>query len=271
MPHPFEVYAVRYATVERRRRENFIADDWHDRPMPMDYYVWVVRRPGSLWLVDAGFGAEAAQARRRQWLRCPIDALQALGIAAGDVHRVLLTHLHYDHAGNLGKLTAARFWLQEREMRHATGRPMTHGVLRHPYDVDDIVQAVRAVHDGRVEFLDGDHELEDGLQALHVGGHTDGLQALRVHTARGWVVLASDAAHYHANLLRGSPFPIVFHVGDMLAGHRRLLAACEGPDHLIPGHDPLVRLRFPPWGDGMHDIVCLHQPPLMPLPPASEL
>jgi hypothetical protein len=38
----YEVYAIRYATREGRRRDNFIGGDPHDGPMPMDYFVWVV-------------------------------------------------------------------------------------------------------------------------------------------------------------------------------------------------------------------------------------
>ena len=51
----YEVYAVRYATVERRRSENFMAHDPHDGPMPMDYFVWVVRHADRVWLVDTGW------------------------------------------------------------------------------------------------------------------------------------------------------------------------------------------------------------------------
>ena len=74
----------------------------------------------------------------------------------------------------------------------------------------------------RESISDGDTEFAPGIQLVHIGGHTAGLQAVRVHTERGWVVLASDASHYYANLHKESPFPIVFHVGDMLEGYRKL-------------------------------------------------
>ena len=104
---------------------------------------------------------------------------------------------------------------------------------------------------------------------IHIGGHTAGLQAVRVHTRRGWVVLASDAAHYYANLHRESPFPIIFHVGHMLDGYRKLLKLAETPDHLVPGHDPLVRTRYPAWRDGDSEIVMLHEVPRTPLDVSS--
>ena len=67
----------------------------------------------------------------------------------------------------------------------------------------------------------------------------------RVATRRGWVVLASDASHYYANMEQGRPYPIIYNVGDMVDGWRRAHALAESPGHVIPGHDPLVLERYP--------------------------
>ena len=174
---------------------------------------------------------------------------------------MIVTHLHYDHAGNINLLPQARIHLQERELQFATGRHMKHPLLRHAYAVDDVVEIVRGVYRDRVVFHDGDVGLAPGIELVLVGGHTDGLQAVRVHTARGWIVLASDASHFYENIEATSPFPIVFHVGAMLDGYRKLLALADGPDHVVPGHDPLVRQRYPHYGAAQADIVSLHLTP----------
>lgn len=242
-----------------------MAYDPHDAPLALDYFVWVIRNPERTVLVDTGFSAEASQRRKRDYLCSPLDATGRLGIAAGDVRDVIITHLHYDHAGNVHLLPNARLHLQEKEMHYATGRYMQYDVMRHAYDVDDVVNIVRGVYEKRVEFHDGDAPFAPGIELIYIGGHTAGLQAVRVHTRRGWVVLASDAAHYYANLHRESPFPIIFHVGHMLDGYRKLLKLAETPDHLVPGHDPLVRTRYPAWREGDSEIVLLHEAPLTPL------
>ena len=261
----YEIYALRYATMARKRQEAFMAFDPHDGPMPIDYFVWVVRNAGRTILVDTGFSAEAAQRRQRQFLCSPIDAIARLGIQAADVQDVIITHLHYDHAGNVHLLPNARLHLQEKEMQYATGKYMKYDVMRHAYDVDDVVNIVRGVYDQRVEFYEGDAEFAPGIELIYIGGHTAGLQSVRVHTRRGWVVLASDAAHYYANLHKESPFPIVFHVGDMLDGFRKLMKRADTPDHMVPGHDPLVRARYPAWKAGDSEIVMLHEAPMTPL------
>ena len=257
----YEVYALRYATVERVRRDNFIVpEDAHDGPMPMDYFVWLVRDGSRHWLVDTGFNAQAAAQRNRQWLRCPVRSLARLGLAPEQVQDVIVTHMHYDHAGNLDLLPQARVHLQESELAYSVSHHMGYKPLRHAYCVDDVCHVVQRLYRDGIVFHDGDARLAPGLELVHVGGHTQGLQAVRVHTARGWVVLASDASHYYANLERQSPFPIVHDVGAMLDGHRRLLALADSPEHLVPGHDPLVRARYPAH-EGDDEIVALHRPP----------
>ncbi|PTV56812.1 N-acyl homoserine lactonase family protein [Pseudomonas putida] len=259
-----EVFAIRYATVARKRHENFISStDPHDGPMPMDYFVWLIRGNGKCVLVDTGFNQVAADKRQRQLLRCPIGALEPLGVSAEHLQDVIITHMHYDHAGNINLLPNARFHVQSAEINFATGRYMLYPPLRHSFNVEDVVNIVRGVYQQRVVFHDGNSEFSSGIELVKVGGHTAGLQVVRVHTARGWIVLASDASHYYANLQQDSPFPIVLNVGEMLDGYRTLLSLVPSPDHVIPGHDPLVRQRYPIYGGEDADIVALHMPPLV--------
>ena len=129
-------------------------------------------------------------------------------------------------------------------MAFATGRHMTRAALSHAFTPDHVAALVMAVHAGRVVFHDGDGELAPGLSLHRVGGHTDGLQVVRVHTEVGWIVLASDATHYYENFSAGRPFPIVFDVGAMLEGYETLRRLADAPELVVPGHDPLVLERY---------------------------
>lgn len=241
----YEIFAIRYATVERRAAENFISTDLPDAPMPMDYFVWGIHGHGQDVVVDTGFTEATAQTRNRRYLHCPVLGLNKVGIDPETVKHVIITHLHYDHAGNLGRFPQAMFHLQEAELAYATGKFMLHRPLRHAYAVEDVATMVKHVYSDRTVFHDGSSEVLPGITLHHVGGHTAGLQVVRVHTRRGWVVLASDASHYYDNLRLRSPFPIVHDVGAMLEGYRLLEALADGPDHIVPGHDPAVVARFP--------------------------
>ena len=245
MTAPYEVYAIRYARHERAAAANFIGGDAHDGPMPLDYFVWLVRGDAGTFVVDTGFDAEVAAQRGRQLITPVGEGLAALGVDPAAVADVIVTHMHYDHAGNHHLFPHARYHLQDAEMEYCTGRCMGHPALRHAYAADDVAQMVRKVFDGRVSFHAGDDEIAPGLSVHHLGGHTKGLQAVRVWTRRGWLVLASDAAHLYANMDEGRPFPIVHDVAAMLEGHRTLRRLASADDLVIPGHDPLVPARFP--------------------------
>lgn len=242
----YEVYALRYARHERRASENFLGGDPHDGPMPMDYFVWLVRDATRTLVVDTGFNAEAAAHRGRELLRCPAEGLKRLGVDAAQVLDVIVTHLHYDHIGNFDLFPRATFHLQDDEMYFATGRHMSNPAQSGAYDVESVVGMVREVYKGRVRFHDGDAEIAPGLTVHRIGGHTLGLQAVRIHTARGYVVLASDASHYYANMTDRRPFPIVYDVEAMISGWAHCRSLADSNEHVIPGHDPLVMLRYPP-------------------------
>jgi len=251
----YEIYAIKYAYHERHARENFIGGDPHDGPMPLDYFVWVVRNAERTLVVDTGFSAATAARRQRKHLRCPTEGLRMLGVEAAAVRDVVITHLHYDHVGNFDLFPAATFHLQDDEMRYATGRHMRHEVFNGAFDVEDVVGMVRNVYRGRVQFHDGDAAVFPGISLHRIGGHTMGLQVVRVATRRGWVVLASDASHFYANMEQVRPFPIVYSVADMVAGYARLRALAESPQHIIPGHDPKVMERYPAPRKDLEGIV----------------
>ncbi len=88
-----------------------------------------------------------------------------------------------------------------------------------------------------------------GLSLHRIGGHTKGLQAVRVATERGQVVLASDASHFYAHMENGRVFPVLYNVAEVLEGYRVLARLASSPRHVIPGHDPLVIERYPPASD----------------------
>lgn len=240
----YRVYAIKYAHHQRSSSANFIGGDSHDVPMPLDYFVWAIVGRGHTFLVDTGFDQVGADKRGRVITRPIQHGLAALGIAPDTVEDVIITHMHYDHAGNRELFPRARYHLQDKEMAFCTGRCMCHRPLSVHFEADDVAGMVHKVFDGRVVFHDGDSQIAPGLSVHLVGGHTAGLQVVRVHTDRGWMVLASDASHFYANIEQRRPFPAVYNVGDMLEAYARIYALADAPELVIPGHDPQVLERF---------------------------
>lgn len=262
MPATWDVFAICYASAQRMARDNFVdVGGIADRPMPIDFYVWLLRSADRCILVDTGFNGAAATRRDRHLARDPIAAARSL-CPSGRIDDVVLTHLHYDHAGNLGALPEARLHVQAREMAFVSGAPMRDERQRHFFEADDVAAAIHRLHQQRMILHDGDAGIADGVSVHLIGGHTAGLQAVRIRTARGWVVLASDASHFYANLKLANPFPAIWNRNDMIAGYARLRDLADSEDHIVPGHDPLVqRFYSAPGGAAGGDIVALHMPP----------
>ena len=242
----YEVYAIKYAEcIDRTRGQSFIFDTSHDVPHDMDYFVWVIRNELRTILVDTGFDAREGAQRDRPILYEPADALAKIGIAPDSVDTAIITHLHYDHAGGLEQFPNAQLHLQEAEMVYATGPCMCHGVLQKPFTAEHVCQMIRRVYAGKVVYHDGDATIAPGVTVHKVGGHSRGLQVVRVETEHGPIVLASDAAHYYENYETRNPFPLVVDVEDMLKGYDVLTRLAGERRLVVPGHDPLVRQRFP--------------------------
>jgi glyoxylase-like metal-dependent hydrolase (beta-lactamase superfamily II) len=251
----YEVYAIKYARRDARRHEHFIGGDPHDAPMPMDYFVWLIRNSERAIVVDTGFTAEVAVKRKREHIRTPKAGLALLGVKAEEVRDVVITHMHYDHVGTFFDFPQANFHIQDEEMRFVTGRHMRHARFAQSFEIEDVVGMVQMLFKGRVFFHRGVEELAPGISLHHIGGHTPGQQSVRVHTKRGWVVLASDAAHYYEHMEAGRCFTSMYNLGDALEGYDTLRRIAESPRHIIPGHDPLVMARYPAPSKELEGIV----------------
>lgn len=250
-----EVYAVRYAHHDRKSPENFIGGDPHDVLQPLDYFVWAIVGPQGVFIVDTGFDSAMAKKRGRILLNPIGDGLKTIGITPDSVANVIVTHLHYDHTGNYELFPEARYHLQDVEMTYATGRHMCHAHIQLPFEVEDVVAMVRKVFAGRVRFHDGDDEIAPGISVHRIGGHSKGLQCVRVKTRRGYVVVASDTTHLYAHIEEGRVFPITYNVGDVLEGYATVKRLATSMAHVIPGHDPQVLERYPVAHSGLENWV----------------
>jgi len=139
-------------------------------------------------------------------------------------------------------------------MAFSTGRFMRHERFARAVEPDHVCGLVRLVFKDRVVFHDGDEELVPGVSLHRIGGHTAGMQCVRVNTKRGWVVLASDCSHYYEHFEAGRGFPLVYHVGELFEGYGKLKQLASSIEHVVPGHDPLVMHRYPPVSEALRGI-----------------
>lgn len=258
MSDTWEVYALKYGDHnDRPRSDSFIFDDNHNAPWPLDYFIWLLKKNDKYILVDTGFDTKESHKRGRTLYEEPAALLTRFGVRPDMIDDVIITHMHYDHAGSIADFMHATFHLQQFEMQYATGPCMCHGALRKPFTADHVCALVKQLYDGKLNFHNGSAQIADGVEVHLIGGHSRGLQCVRVKTQRGWLVLASDASHYYENFQQGKPFPIVVDLEEMLNGFKTIQRLADAIDLVIPGHDPLVRTLYPAVYDDDDSIIRL--------------
>lgn len=244
----YQVYALMVG--ERDRPSAQFAPGLVDSPtIRLYYYLWVLRgEDGTVIAVDTGTLAEDARPKNLERHNEPQQALARLGIDAAKVPSVIITHLHWDHCSAVRRFSGATIYVQRQEVEFWTGPTLRFRQIQEsasrPWEI------VEMAYQGRVRYLEGDAEPFPGVRVLHLGGHTPGMQAVAVETAKGRLVLCSDAADFYLNL-DNDVMSAALNLPAALMGFDRMREAASSLELLVPGHDPLVMQRFPQVAEGV--------------------
>jgi glyoxylase-like metal-dependent hydrolase (beta-lactamase superfamily II) len=258
----YQVFCLCYARGRTRHvLDNFMIRDMHDGPMPLDYNVWIIRNRHRTILVDSGFSPRHAEERGRPLDFNLLEGLAKLGLPPEEIEHVVITHLHYDHAGNIDGFPKAVFHVQDSEMAFATGRCLCVPQIRWAYDVEDVVAMVRRVYTDRAVFHDGDDKLFPGVDLYGLNGHAAGVQGVKVNTPRGPIFLISDSSHYFANFATNRPFVLTLDAQQTLRTYRRIWEIGGTIDRIVPGHDPKIRRFYPGCTVNGLYLSLLHEQP----------
>ena len=244
----YEVYAIRYAEqLERADGATYLGGDPKKMIRGLDFFTYVITGNGQTFVVDTGFNPDLSGEGGRNFLESPAESLSKIGIKASSVEHVLLTHAHFDHVGNLDDYPNATFSIHAEEMKSITGPDMTFAPFRLAYHARDTKKLSELLYDERLKFYeDTVTTVAPGIEFHLIGGHSRGQLALRVHTSRGWILLASDAVHLYDEVEFERPFAIFHDLQKMIDGYRKCINIAGGYEFLISGHDPKVTDWYPP-------------------------
>ena len=159
----YEVLAVRYGSLSARKSELFYRYESYgdpDEPLEMAYYFWVLLGGTETIVVDTGFDPTVGVRRGRQCLCAPLDALARLGIDPSSVSTLVVTHLHYDHVGNLAAFPDAQLVVPRKELEFWTGPAAARYQFASHVEPDEIDWLERARRSGRVRLADETEEAE---------------------------------------------------------------------------------------------------------------
>lgn len=245
-----DILAIRYGTRRTSRAEVYYNYEKYNEPnseIMMDYFFWAIRTPNYTLLVDTGFSEQAGAERGRTITTPPKDALDRVQIKPEHVKHVVLTHSHYDHAGNTDLFPNARFYMSKNEYQFIAGKLSDKPHLAAPMDSRATRDICELVENNRVTFVGKDDYILKGIRLIELSGHTPGQLVVIIEREAGPVILASDAIHYYEELRLDRPFAVMSSLIGMYRSFESLRQLAGEPGAiLVPGHDPEVMERFAP-------------------------
>lgn len=258
-PPAYEVYAVRFATVDGYPTRYLVVGADSNRRTSLAFTVWLIRGGGRTVLMDAGFYRDKFIERwKPTGYTKPSEALGALGVKPEDVTDIVISHVHWDHLDGADLFPKARIWLQREEFEHYTND--TGAVLDRAIDADDAKMLAALKRAGRVQLIGGDStEIMPGITVFTGGKHTFASEFATVNASvaggrAGTIVLASDNAYLYENLEHHRPITQSLDTTSNLRAQARMARLASEPRLIVPGHDVEVFTRFPKPGNGVARI-----------------
>jgi glyoxylase-like metal-dependent hydrolase (beta-lactamase superfamily II) len=175
---PLELYAVRYGSSMFSSGVVFDGDR-SKRMLPFAWLFYVIKTGDKTVLVDTGTSDPVLLAKFRITLFETDEPLASIGAAPGSVTDIIITHAHFDHAGNIDKYPDARIYAHSAE----------RSALRE-YCRDE----------SRVVFFDDSYSFDKNISIRHVGGHTRGSSVVWLSLDEKSIVLTGDEAYLPENI-----------------------------------------------------------------------
>jgi len=256
-PATYEVYALSYGVYPNFPVSGLLAGADKSRKIDLQMMVWLLQGSnGKNILVDTGcYHEDVVKGKGIQNLIKATDAIAKLGLAPTDITDVIITHMHWDHADGMDLFPRAKIWIQKDEYGYYTGAAWRSGGKHGGIEPDDVLTLVKLNMAGKVNLVDGDNvEIIDGIKAYTGGRHTYASQYVGVRTTDGTVVIASDNMYLYENLEKHAPIAQTFDFDSNLKAQDRMAQLATRPDLIVPGHDPVVFVKFPKPGNGVARI-----------------
>ncbi|MCP4599451.1 MAG: N-acyl homoserine lactonase family protein [Proteobacteria bacterium] len=244
----WKVYALEYGHSKRFKQSVLIRGGDRKKRVPLSWMSWLILGKDRNILVDTGFLSRETADKWSFDRFLPVPKiLGELKLEKEDITDVVITHLHWDHAGNMTPYETADFWVQEEELEWAKtklkGDRITSAAGIRQKDLDILA---RIDARGRLKKINGDREIAPGIFLRLGGKHTYATQWVEIKTGTdvGTIVLASDNAYLYENIEKKVP---IGGCRDHLANKAAIIEMLEAASKtrlVVPGHDPLVSQRF---------------------------
>jgi len=252
----YEIYAIKFAGPMTSSGAFVMwMKDWNE-VVKRNYYLWCLKGPETTIIVDTGVSPLMARERKLAGYVTPSEVLRRIDVDADKVQHVIMTHIHWDHAGGLSLFPNARVYIQEDEYQFWMKDPIAK---RPPFGLywDEMLKTDIETIDkeGRLTLINGDHKILPDIECLLAPGHSIALQVVAVNTAKGTAILGSDCAHFFKNYQQDWPSALIIDMVAWMRSYDKLKSKVSSSELLFPGHDPLMSQNYPEISKGVTKLV----------------
>ncbi|MBN2829177.1 MAG: MBL fold metallo-hydrolase [Candidatus Cloacimonetes bacterium] len=185
-------------------------DDLHRQKVRIN--LLLIQYEDRLILIDSGIGNKLIDKKKKIYNYADFllpASLQEVGFSRFDITDVILTHLHFDHAGGIisifndtPELTFpnARHWVQNSEW-HIAKSPDELNAAAYNYDEN----LALLEQSSKLKLIEGNYKLTDDIELIKVGGHTVGFQIVKFTFKDDKAIFAGDIIPTREHL----PLPII--------------------------------------------------------------
>jgi glyoxylase-like metal-dependent hydrolase (beta-lactamase superfamily II) len=252
----YEIYALKYGGPYTRPAcmVNWFQD--MDKNIQINYYIFAIRGGGETIVVDCGVDPQLAKARNLAGYVSPAEVLKRIDIDAQKLKYLVVSHIHFDHISGIKLFPRATIFIQEKEYNFWTKNPIAR---RAPFlqVTDPAANQYLARLEGkkRLQLIRGDKKILPGIELLLAPGHTIGLQAVAVNTAKGTAIVGSDLAHSFSSYRTDIPSAIITDMITWMKSYDKIKAKVSSPDLLFPGHDLALLENYPRVAEDVSRLV----------------
>lgn len=212
----------------------------YGKPIVRPFVLWYIRGAEKNIIVDTAIEMKDYKNYHPDFKNLPMDqimtfeeALGTVGLTPEKVDVVIQTHLHFDHCYNTRKCVNAKVIVQEDELKFAHSAGPYQNLYR-----KELLQ------DLHFEVVKGDRELFEGIELIHVPGHSLGGQAVSIQTQKGKAII-SGFCSIKENFFPKKTHPMAGHpvvlpgiMVDAVKAYKSILKIKERADVILPLHDP---------------------------------